>query len=321
MDFLIDDVTDFSISSDTMVKQGMSKMEIKKLSTEGHNPNTNELDKMSAEQIVIAMNNEDKKVADAVGAELPQIAKAVNMIAKSFKSGGRLLYTGAGTSGRLGVLDAAECIPTFGSDSEMVQGIIAGGEKAVTLAVEGAEDDVDLGAHDLEIRNLTANDTVVGIAASGRTPYVIGALDYAERIGAATVSLSCNKDSEISHHASIAIEVVVGPEVLSGSTRLKSGTAQKMVLNMLSTASMVQIGKTYGNLMVDVKPTNEKLVQRSINIITEVTDVDEDVALDTLKKSDYSVKDAIVMISNAVTKKEAEKDLEKADGFVRRAIN
>jgi N-acetylmuramic acid 6-phosphate etherase len=296
-------------------------MEIKKLSTEGHNPKTADLDEMTTEQIVTVMNNEDKKVANAVESELPHITSAVNAIAESFKSGGRLFYVGAGTSGRLGVLDAAECIPTFGSDSELVQGIIAGGDEAMTTAVEGAEDDVDLGAHDLKIRSLTDKDTVVGIAASGRTPYVIGALNYATEVGASTVALSCNNDAEISHHATVAIEVVVGPEVLSGSTRLKSGTAQKMVLNMLSTAAMVRIGKTYGNLMVDLKPTNKKLVQRSIDIITEVTNVNDTKALEMLKKADYSVKDAIVMIANNVTKKTAEEDLRHADGFVRQAIN
>lgn len=295
-------------------------MEIKKLSTEGHNPKTKDLDEMSSMQIITAMNDEDKTVADAVEKELPQISQAVDATVKSFKSGGRLFYIGAGTSGRLGILDAAECIPTFGSDPELVQGIIAGGDKAMTIAVEGAEDDAKLGMSDLMDRNLTSKDTVVGIAASGRTPYVIGGLDYATSVGASTVALSCNSESDISSHAQIAIEVVIGPEVLSGSTRLKSGTAQKMVLNMISTASMVRIGKTYGNLMVDVKPTNEKLVQRSVNIITEVTEVDEKTALNTLKNSDYSVKDSIIMILNKMTKDEAKQSLEKAGGFVRQAI-
>lgn len=295
-------------------------MEINELSTEGHNPKTKDLDEMSSMQIITAMNNEDKTVANAVERELPQISQAVDATVKSFKSGGRLFYIGAGTSGRLGVLDAAECIPTFGSDPELVQGIIAGGDKAMTIAVEGAEDDAKLGVSDLMDRNLTNKDTVVGIAASGRTPYVIGGLDYATSVGANTVALSCNSDADISNHAQIDIEVVVGPEVLSGSTRLKSGTAQKMVLNMISTASMVRIGKTYGNLMVDVKPSNEKLIQRSVNIITEVTDVDEKTALNTLKDSDYSVKDSIIMILNKMTKDEAHQSLEKAGGFVRQAI-
>lgn len=295
-------------------------MDIKELSTESRNSKTNNLDEMSTEQIVEIMNSEDQKVVMAVNKELPQIAESASKIAESFKIGGRLFYIGAGTSGRLGVLDAAECVPTFGSDPEMVQGLIAGGEKAMTLAVEGAEDNVELGASDLKTHNLTKKDVVVGIAASGRTPYVIGGLDYAKSIGADTIAISCNENSIISQHADIKIEVVVGPEVLSGSTRLKSGTAQKMVLNMLSTTSMVRIGKTYGNLMVDVKPTNKKLVQRSINIICEVTNVEEDKALEILKKADYSVKDAIVMISKQTDKSTAEETLKKSGGFVRKAI-
>ncbi|WP_174683310.1 N-acetylmuramic acid 6-phosphate etherase [Companilactobacillus nuruki] len=298
----------------------MIKMDIKELSTESRNSKTNNLDEMSTEQIVEIMNSEDQKVVMAVNKELPQIAESASKIAESFKIGGRLFYIGAGTSGRLGVLDAAECVPTFGSDPEMVQGLIAGGEKAMILAVEGAEDNVELGASDLKTHNLTKKDVVVGIAASGRTPYVIGGLDYAKSIGADTIAISCNENSIISQHADIKIEVVVGPEVLSGSTRLKSGTAQKMVLNMLSTASMVRIGKTYGNLMVDVKPTNKKLVQRSINIICEVTNVEEDKALEILKKADYSVKDAIVMISKQTDKSTAEETLKKSGGFVRKAI-
>lgn len=295
-------------------------MDIKKLSTEGRNPATMNLDEMSADKIVAVMNSEDKKVAVAVEKQLPQISTAANKIAEAFKVGGRLFYTGAGTSGRLGVLDAAECVPTFGIEPEMVQGLIAGGAKAMTIAVEGAEDSVQEGADDLKNHNLSNKDVVVGIAASGRTPYVVGALDYATKVGASTIALSCNADAIISQHAKTAIEVVVGPEVLSGSTRLKSGTAQKMVLNMLSTASMVRIGKTYGNLMVDVKPTNKKLVQRSLNIITEVTGVDEDLALTTLKKADYSVKDAIVMIATKTGKEAAQQKLSEAGGFVRQAI-
>jgi len=295
-------------------------MDIKKLSTESRNPETMLLDEMSAKDIVSVMNSEDKKVALAVEKQLPQISAAASQIAEAFKNGGRLFYTGAGTSGRLGVLDAAECVPTFGIEPEMVQGLIAGGDKAMTLAVEGAEDSVEQGAGDLKARKLSDKDVVVGIAASGRTPYVVGALDYATKVGAATIALSCNDGSVISEHAKTAIEVVVGPEVLSGSTRLKSGTAQKMVLNMLSTASMVRIGKTYGNLMVDVKPTNKKLVQRSLNIITEVTGTDETIALDTLKKADYSVKDAIVMISNKMDKAAAQQKLSESEGFVRQAI-
>lgn len=295
-------------------------MDIKKLSTEGRNPETTDLDEMNPLEIVTVMNQEDEKVPAAIKPELPKIAQAVEKIASSFKQGGRLFYVGAGTSGRLGVLDAAECVPTFGTDPEMVQGLIAGGGKAMTLAVEGAEDDVELGGTDLKERQLSANDVVVGIAASGRTPYVVGALDYAKTVGADTIALSCNQNSIISQHAETKIEVVVGPEVLSGSTRLKSGTAQKMVLNMLSTAAMVRVGKTYGNLMVDVKPTNKKLVQRSINIIVEVTGVSTEVAEKTLKAADNSVKDAIVMISNKMDQAAAKQKLVESGGFVRQAI-
>lgn len=295
-------------------------MDIKKLSTEGRNPETTDLDEMSPLEIVSVMNQEDQKVPAAIKPELPKIAAAVEKIATSFKQGGRLFYVGAGTSGRLGVLDAAECVPTFGTDPELVQGLIAGGGKAMTLAVEGAEDDVELGGNDLKERQLSNKDVVVGIAASGRTPYVVGALDYAKSVGADTIALSCNQNSVISQHADTKIEVVVGPEVLSGSTRLKSGTAQKMVLNMLSTAAMVRVGKTYGNLMVDVKPTNKKLVQRSINIIVEVTDVSAEEAETTLKAANYSVKDAIVMISNQMDQAAAEQKLAESGGFVRQAI-
>lgn len=295
-------------------------MDIKKLSTESRNPQTTNLDQMSAQEIVTVMNQEDRKVPLAIESEIPKIAEAVDKIAAAFKKGGRLFYMGAGTSGRLGVLDAAECVPTFGTDPEMVQGLIAGGGQAMTLAVEGAEDNVELGASDLKKRQLTKEDVVVGIAASGRTPYVVGALDYAREIGAETIALSCNHDSIISQHAKTKIEVVAGPEVLSGSTRLKSGTAQKMVLNMLSTGAMVRIGKTYGNLMVDVKPTNEKLVQRAINIVVEVTGVEEKVAQQVLEEADYSVKDAIVMIADRLDKAAAEKKLNESDGFVRKAI-
>lgn len=295
-------------------------MDIKKLSTEGRNPETTDLDEMSPLEIVSVMNQEDEKVPAAIKPELPKIAQAVEKISASFKQGGRLFYVGAGTSGRLGVLDAAECVPTFGTDPDMVQGLIAGGSKAMTLAVEGAEDDVELGGQDLKARKLSDKDVVVGIAASGRTPYVVGALDYAKEIGADTIALSCNQNAVISQHADTKIEVVVGPEVLSGSTRLKSGTAQKMVLNMLSTAAMVRVGKTYGNLMVDVKPTNKKLVQRSINIIVEVTGVSADIAETTLQKADFSVKDAIVMISNKMDQTAAKKKLVESGGFVRQAI-
>ncbi|BDR59257.1 N-acetylmuramic acid 6-phosphate etherase [Xylocopilactobacillus apicola] len=295
-------------------------MDLEKLATEQCNSRTTNLDQMSALEIVTAMNQEDQKVPQAIESILPQIAQAVERIVQSFKSGGRLFYLGAGTSGRLGVLDAAECVPTFGTDPEMVQGLIAGGIKAMTIAVEGAEDNAQLAREDLFARHLNENDTVVGIAASGRTPYVIGGLDYAKELNAGTIALSCNYDAEISRHAEIALEVVCGPEVLSGSTRLKAGTSQKLVLNMLSTASMVGIGKTYGNLMVDVLPTNEKLVERATKMIISVTGVDYQTAAAALKSAGASVKVAIVMILSSVDAKEARLKLAAAGGFVREAI-
>ncbi|KRM71445.1 N-acetylmuramic acid 6-phosphate etherase [Lacticaseibacillus brantae] len=295
-------------------------MDITKLTTEAQNAATMNLDQMTPLEIVTTMNAEDKKVPLAVEQQLPQIAEAVSLITAAFKQGGRLFYIGAGTSGRLGVLDAAECVPTFGIDPEMVQGLIAGGQQAMTTAVEGAEDSLSLAQSDLEARHLNAKDIVVGIAASGRTPYVIGGLQFAQKNGVKTVALSCNANAEISAFGDVAIEVVPGPEILSGSTRLKSGTAQKMVLNMLSTASMVGIGKTYGNLMVDVRPTNEKLVQRAKNIIMQITHVDEATAGQALNAADQSVKLAIVMLMTDDDIAQAAQRLEAASGFVRGAI-
>ncbi|UUX35475.1 N-acetylmuramic acid 6-phosphate etherase [Fundicoccus culcitae] len=251
---------------------------------------------------------------------LPVIEQAVNKIIESFNSNGRLIYMGAGTSGRLGVLDAAECVPTFGVPPEMVVGLIAGGDSAIKLAVEGAEDSKELGKADLEALDLKANDTVVGIAASGRTPYVVGGLMYANEVGANTVSLACNINSLISSYSQIAIEVDCGPEVLTGSTRLKAGTAQKLILNMLSTASMIGIGKTYQNLMVDVQATNEKLVARSKRIIMDATDCSEEVADEYLEIANKDVKLAIVMILTGESMEEAKTKLVTAKGFISRAV-
>lgn len=290
------------------------------LTTETRNEETMNLDELSTAEILKIMNSEDQKVAQRVGKVLPDITQAVKQIILSFNKKGRLFYIGAGTSGRLGVLDAAECVPTFGINPKMVQGLIAGGMKAMTIAVEGAEDSLELGARDLQSQNLTNKDIVVGIAASGRTPYVIGGLDYAKKVGAATISLACNDHAKISKHADINIEIAVGPEILTGSTRLKSGTAQKLVLNMLSTASMVGIGKVYKNLMVDVKPTNAKLVERSKHIIMEATDVSYTVANDMFEKAGKDVKLAIVMILTNVDLNEAKKRLQVAKGFVRKTI-
>lgn len=296
-------------------------MNLDKLTTETRNHQTMNLDELTTSEVVQLMNEEDKKVAYAVEKELSTISKVAEAIIESFKKGGRLIYMGAGTSGRLGVLDAAECVPTFSVDPTMVQGLIAGGMKAMTVAVEGAEDSATLGKEDLQHIDLTENDVVLGIAASGRTPYVIGALTYANEIGATTASLSCNKDAEISRYATLPIEVEVGPEILTGSTRLKSGTAQKLVLNMLSTSSMIGIGKVYQNLMVDVKPSNEKLVERSKRIIMQATDCSYEQASQAFTSANQQVKTAIVMILTDSTKEEAEQKLAESQGFVRNTMD
>ncbi|MQW23371.1 MULTISPECIES: N-acetylmuramic acid 6-phosphate etherase [unclassified Lactococcus] len=290
------------------------------LTTEKNNEKSVHLDEMTVGESLIAMNNEDKQVAQAVEGILPVIEKVVEAVIDSFNHQGRLIYFGAGTSGRLGILDAAECVPTFGIDSEMVVGLIAGGPSAMINAIEGAEDDASLGKFDLEQLHLNANDTVIGIAASGRTPYVIGGLDYANSIGATTVSLACNKNAKMSSHAKYPIEVDCGPEFLTGSTRLKVGSAQKMILNMISTLSMVGIGKVYKNLMVDLKPTNLKLVERSKHIIMQATGCTYDQAENLFEASGENVKTAIVMFLTHSTFEEAEVLLKATNGFVRKSI-
>ncbi|WP_067841465.1 N-acetylmuramic acid 6-phosphate etherase [Amphibacillus sediminis] len=290
------------------------------ISTEQQNPNTMNLDQMSYLEALTVMNQEDMKVAVAIKEVLPQIEKAVAAIVTAFENEGRLIYLGAGTSGRLGVLDAAECPPTFGTPEEMVVGLIAGGERAFTKAIEGAEDSMELGEADLQYISLTDRDVVVGLAASGRTPYVVGALQYANKVGAVTVAIACNKDSEIGQTAQIPIEVSPGPEVLSGSTRLKAGTAQKMVLNMLSTISMVGIGKVYKNLMVDVQRTNKKLETRAENIVMNATDVERDLAKAKLLEADGSVKLAITMILLQCDVDTAKEKLAKANGHIRKTL-
>lgn len=290
------------------------------LTTERENDKSVGLDEMSPLEIVTLMNEEDQTVAKAVKQALPAIADAVEAIVASLKAGGRLIYVGAGTSGRLGVLDASELPPTFGVDPDMAVALLAGGRDAVFKAKEGAEDDAEAGERDLQRIRLEARDAVVGISASGRTPYVIGALKYAKRIGVKAIALSCNRPSRMSSIADVAIEVVTGPEVLTGSTRLKAGTAQKMVLNMLSTAAMVRMGKTYKNLMVDVKPTNEKLVDRARRILMKATGVSYEEADKALKAADHQVKVALVMIQTGSTAEEARARLEAADGFVRAAV-
>ena len=293
---------------------------LKSLTTESRNEQSRQIDTASPMEILRIMNEEDKKVADAVETVLPMVETAVQFAFESFKKGGRLIYTGAGTSGRLGVLDAVECPPTFSTDPEMVQGLIAGGEGAFIKAVEGAEDRPEDGEADLRTIGLTDADTVVGIAASGRTPYVIGALKYARSIGAKTVALSCNEEARISSEADVAIEVIVGPEVLTGSTRLKAATAHKMILNMISTSSMILLGKAYENLMVDVHVSNEKLKERAIGIISKVAEADYEAARNALESADNEVKIAIVMMKRKVGKDEAAAILEQAGGYVRKAI-
>ncbi|BFH11471.1 N-acetylmuramic acid 6-phosphate etherase [Paenibacillus dendritiformis] len=295
-------------------------MMLEHLTTEARNERTMNLDELSIEEFLRIMNEEDAKVAHAVREEIPQIAQAVAKIADSLRQNGRLIYMGAGTSGRIGLLDAVECPPTFGTLPEQVVGLIAGGEKAFIKAVEGAEDSRELGIEDLKNIHLTEKDTLVGIAASGRTPYVIAGLEYANQIGANTVAIACNKNSEVGKAAQIAIEIMNGPEVLTGSTRLKSGTSQKLVCNMLSTAAMIQVGKVYGNLMVDVQLTNEKLVERAKRIVMEATSCDYETAEKYLELADNKPKAAIVMILTGLTYEETLQKLEQARGFIRQAI-
>ena len=294
--------------------------ELATLASEARNPDTLDIDLLSSEEILAKINTADREVPEAVYRELPHIAKAVDAIAEAFKAGARLIYMGAGTSGRLGILDAVECPPTYGVSEDMVVALIAGGEKAVYRAQEGAEDSFTLGGEDLRGINLSEKDVVVGIAASGRTPYVIGGLRYARTLGCTTVALSCNKTAAIAAEADIAILPEVGPEILTGSTRMKAGTAQKLVLNMLTTASMIRIGKSFYNLMVDVKATNEKLVSRTRRIVMEATGVDLEEADRVLHSCDHNAKLAIMMILSGLERAPAEAALVKANGFLRRAI-
>lgn len=293
---------------------------LENLTTETRNQRTLELDQLSSAAVLKLMQEEDEKVSLAVKEKLGEIEKVVTCVVQSFKQGGRLIYTGAGTSGRLGILDAVECVPTFGTGPDMVHGLIAGGETAIRQAVEGAEDSAEQGEVDLKQLNLTPDDTVVGIAASGRTPYVIGALKYAARMGASTASLSCNPNAEISKYAQYPIEILTGAEILTGSTRLKAGTAQKMVLNMISTAAMIGIGKVYSNLMVDVQPTNEKLVIRAKSMISEITGCDMDTASVYYERSHHQVKVAVVMLLAGLGLEEALQRLQESGGFIRQAV-
>jgi len=299
-------------------------MEINKLSkliTEDRNPNTINIDNVSTLEMLQLINEEDKKVALAVGKAKESIAIAVDVIAERLSLGGRLIYIGAGTSGRLGILDASECPPTYGVSHEMVQGIIAGGYTAIFKAVEGAEDDINLAKKDLIERGLSEKDIVCGIAASGRTPYVIGGMKYAREIGAAVICITMNPDSEMSKIADVPISVVVGPEVIMGSTRMKAGTAQKLVLNMLTTGAMIKLGKVYGNLMVDVKASNEKLIARAKRITMMATGESEANVEKVLKASNFNVKLSILSIITGLNIKEAEKLLDENKGYVQKAID
>ncbi|MBF1241513.1 MAG: N-acetylmuramic acid 6-phosphate etherase [Haemophilus parainfluenzae] len=290
------------------------------LITEQRNPNSMHVDSLSALEIVQLMNQEDKQVPLAIEKCLPQIAQAVECIVAAFQQGGRLVYIGAGTSGRLGVLDASECPPTFGVSPEMVKGIIAGGERALRHPIEGAEDSKEQAVIDLQTIQFSSKDVLVGIAASGRTPYVIGALEYAKSLGSVTVSIASNPNSAMANIVDIAIDTVVGPEVLTGSSRLKSGTAQKLVLNMLTTASMILMGKCYQNLMVDVQASNEKLKARAIRIVMQATDCDKALAEETLKQADQNAKLAIMMILSGLDRAQAEALLEKHQGKLQLAL-
>lgn len=295
-------------------------MQLKELGTERRNRATENLDTMTALEFVTAMNRQDAAVPRAMKRVLPDIAKAVEAVAQCFAKGGRLIYVGTGTSGRIGALDASECPPTFGTDPEMVRFLIAGGEGALVRATEASEDSAELGRRDIKALKPSKRDAVVGLAASGRTPYTISALEYARSKGSVTIAVACNRDSALGKAASIPIEVEVGPEVLTGSTRLKAGTAQKLICNMLTTGAMVQMGYVYSNLMVNLHLKNEKLLERGILILQTIAEVPREAAVEALSKGDMSVPLALVMLMTNATKSAALKRLRKAKGNVRKAI-
>lgn len=293
---------------------------LEELETETSNPRSKNIDQLTTLEMVRLMNEEDAQVAKAVGAEAENIAEAVERISESFRAGGRLIYVGAGTSGRLGILDASEAPPTFGTDPAMVQGHIAGGETAIRHAVERAEDNTEEAVRLIEELNITDKDTVVGITASGFAPYVIAAVEEAGKRGATTIGLVTNENTNLEKVAQVTIAPKVGPEVIMGSTRLKSGTAQKMVLNMLTTLSMVKIGKVYGNLMVDLKATNQKLVERALRIVVQATGASQERALEALEQADMHGKTAIMMIKTDTTAEVAERYLERTEGHLEAAV-
>ena len=295
-------------------------LDLSRMMTESRNPASENIDELATEAMLRVINNEDKKVALAVEEIVPRIAQAVEAITAAFQQGGRLIYSGAGTSGRLGILDASECPPTFGTPCEQVIGLIAGGHKAILQAVENAEDNAEMGAADLQAIAFNERDVLVGIAASGRTPYVLGALEYARRQGATTVALTCNADSEMARVAHIALTPVVGSEVVTGSSRMKAGTAQKLVLNMLTTGAMIRSGKVFGNLMVDVEATNQKLVQRQIDIVRQATECSAEEAQRALAACNNHCKTAILMVLGELSASEAMHLLAQHQGFIRPAL-
>ncbi|NBD00779.1 N-acetylmuramic acid 6-phosphate etherase [Atlantibacter hermannii] len=296
-------------------------IDLSQLLTERRNPLSNNIDTLSTLEMLTVMNNEDRRVPEAITPYLPQIAQLVDRVAQAFAEGGRLIYIGAGTSGRLGILDASECPPTFGTPPEQVVGIIAGGHKAILSAVENVEDNREQGAADLKALNFSAKDVLVGLAASGRTPYVLGAMAWAKSQNASVAVVSCNPQSEMAALADIAITPAVGPEVVTGSTRLKAGTAQKLVLNMITTGAMIRSGKVYSNLMVDVEATNAKLIERQISIVMDATDCDRETAQAALQQCNRHCKTAIVMVLSGLDAAQAGAVLEQNNGFIRLALH
>ncbi|CAI1734255.1 TPA: N-acetylmuramic acid 6-phosphate etherase [Serratia fonticola] len=296
------------------------KINLSQMVTESRNPASSQIDTLPTLDMLAVINSEDQKVPLAVAATLPEIARVVDLVVDAFACGGRLIYCGAGTSGRLGILDASECPPTYGTPREQVVGLIAGGHAAILQAVENAEDSPQMGEQDLRNLGFNARDVLVGIAASGRTPYVLGAIAYARSVGATAVAISCNPNSEMGQAADIAIEPVVGPEVVTGSSRMKAGTAQKLILNMITTGAMIRSGKVYSNLMVDVEATNAKLIQRQVNIVVEATECSPEEAEEALNQCQRHCKTAIVMILGGLSAPEASAVLSKNKGFIRQAL-
>ncbi|AWK40373.1 N-acetylmuramic acid 6-phosphate etherase [Photorhabdus laumondii subsp. laumondii] len=297
------------------------KINLNNMVTESRNPASANIDTLPTLEMLKLINDEDKKVALAVEQTLPKIAETVDKIAEAFRQGGRLIYIGAGTSGRLGILDASECPPTYGTKPEQVVGLIAGGHQAILHAVENAEDNQQLGANDLQALHFNSKDVLVGIAASGRTPYVLGAMTYAKSVGATVACISCNPESPMTQAADIAIAPIVGPEIVTGSSRMKAGTAQKLILNMLTTGAMIRTGKVYSNLMVDVEATNAKLVERQKNIVIAATECNREQAEQALAECDGHCKTAIVMILAGINAQQAKTLLKKHHGFIRPTIS